>query len=170
MPSGAVGWTADEARRFLSTSAGHRLGPAFHLAVVAGLRRGELLGLRWSDLDLDVGHLRIAQQLMVERGRVRLKPLPERDRRTVLLSPWLVQMLHEHRHRQHAELAGRRPRDGEDLVFRAVGGEWLTPDRLTRVMDKLIEQSGVPRITPNRLRRAGFLLAQRSLTDGIESP
>ena len=83
-PSGAVSWTADEAQRFLSTSAGHRLRPAFHVAVAAGLRRGELLGLRWSDLDLDVGRLRIAQQLMVERGRARLKPLPERDRRTVL--------------------------------------------------------------------------------------
>jgi integrase len=169
-PSWTVGWTADEAQRFLSASAGHRLGPAFHLAVVAGLRRGELLGLRWSDLDLDVGRLRVAQQLIVERGRVRLKPLPERDRRTVLLSPWLVQMLHEHRHRQHAELADGRARDGEDLVFRAAGGEWLTPERLTRVMDMLIEQSGVPRITPNRLRRAGPLLAQRSSTDGVEYP
>jgi integrase len=114
--------------------------------------------------------LRVAQQLIVERGRARLKPLPERDRRTVLLSPSLMQMLREHRQRQQAELAGHRARDGADLVFRAAGGEWLTPERFTRVMGKLIEQSGVPRITPNGLRRAGPLLAQRSSTDGVEYP
>ncbi|MGH9282873.1 MAG: tyrosine-type recombinase/integrase [Acidimicrobiales bacterium] len=70
--SSGVVWTAHEARRFLAAAGGHRLGPAFHLAIAAGLRRGELLGLRWSDLDLGAGRLRVAQQLLVEGGRARL--------------------------------------------------------------------------------------------------
>jgi integrase len=160
-PSERVGWTADEARRFLAACTGHRLGAAFHLAVVAGLRRGELLGLRWSDLDLETGRMRVGQQLMVERGRARLKPVPERDRRTVSLPPSVVRMLLDHRHRQDDErpLSGAAP-DDDDLVFRAPGGGWLTPERFARVMSDLTEQSSVPRITPDGLRRAGPLLAQ----------
>ncbi|MGH8990855.1 MAG: tyrosine-type recombinase/integrase [Acidimicrobiia bacterium] len=100
--SSGVIWTADEGRRFLAAARGHRLSPAFHLAVAAGLRRGEVLGLRWSDLDLDAGCLRVAQQLMVEGGRVRLKPVPDSERRTVALAPSLVGMLLEHRNRQQS--------------------------------------------------------------------
>jgi integrase len=159
-PSERVAWTADEARRFLAASTGHRLGAAFHLAVVAGLRRGELLGLRWSDLDLERGRLRVAQQLMVERGRARLKPAPERDRRTIPLPPSEVAMLLDHRHRQDDEqpVNSPAPRD-HNLVFRAPGGGWLTPERFARAMNDLIAQTHVPPITPDRLRNAGPLLA-----------
>ncbi|MGH8990858.1 MAG: tyrosine-type recombinase/integrase [Acidimicrobiia bacterium] len=166
--SSGVVWTADETRQFLAAARGHRLGPAFRLAIAAGLRRGELLGLRWSDLDLDAGCLRVAQQLMVEGGRARLKPVPEGDRRTVALAPSLVGMLLEHRNRQHAELAAAEERADDDLVFRAPGGGWLTPERFTRVMEHLIGQSRVPRITPNGLRRAGPLLERSAPKDGAE--
>jgi integrase len=161
-PSDRAGWTADEAQRFLAAATDHRLEAAFHLAVVAGLRRGELLGLRWSDLDLETGRLRVAQQLMVEGGRARLKPVPERDRRTIPLTPSLVRMLLDHRHRQDDEHAviGVAP-DDDDLVFRVPGGGWLTPERFARVMSDLIEQSRVPRITPDGLRRARPLPAHR---------
>lgn len=167
--SGTAGWTTEEAQRFLAAADGHRLGPAFHLGVAAGLRRGELLGLRWSDLNLDTGCLQVAHQLMVEGGRARLKPVPDRDRRVVPISPSLVRMLHEHRRRQDAELDDTR-RDGDDLVFRAPGGGWLTPERFTRVLESLIDESGVPRITPNRLRRAGPLLGGRAPTDATKRP
>jgi integrase len=168
-PSGTVDWTADELQRFLAASDGHRLASAFHLAVVAGLRRGELLGLRWSDLDLVAGRLRVAQQLMVEGGRARLKPVPARARRTVPLPPPMMRMLLEHRNRQDAELAGDAARADDDLVFRAPGGGWLTPERFTGVMDELIHESRVRRITPNGLRRAGSLLAQGPPAGGAES-
>lgn len=155
-----VGWTVDEARRFLAAAAGHRLGPAFHLAVVAGLRRGELLGLGWSDVDLDAGRLRIAQQLVVEAGRARLKSVPERDRRTVAIPPSLVEMLVEHRRRQDDERAMSGVAGvGDDLVFCAPEGGWLTPERFTRVMEDVIERTRVPRITPNGLRHTARALA-----------
>jgi integrase len=121
-PAGTVSWTTDEVQRFLAASVDHRLGSAFHLAVVAGLRRGELLGLRWSDLDLDAGRLRVVQQLMVEGGRARLKPVRDRDRRTVVLPVSMMPMLVELRNGQNAESAGDAARADDDLVFRAPGG------------------------------------------------
>ena len=89
-----------------------------------------------------------------EGGRARLKPVPERDRRKVALPPWLVEMLVAHRQWAAAGRGGGRlSPEGDDLVFCAPDGGWLTPERFTRVMDKLIEQSHVPRITPNELQR-----------------
>ena len=161
-PSERVGWKADEVRRFLVAATDHRLGAAFHLAVVAGMRRGELLGLRWSDLDLETGRLRVAQQLMVEQGRARLKPVPERNRRTIPLLPLMVEMLLDYRRHQDDEQAVSGPTPNQDdLVFRAPGGGWLTPERFARVMSDLIEQSHVPPITPDGLRHAPPLLAYR---------
>ena len=57
----------------------------------------------------------------------------------------------------------------EDLVFRAPEGGWLSPERFNRVMDRLIDQSRVPRITAEGLRRAGSLLAPRAATGRTES-
>jgi integrase len=62
-------WTGDESRRFLAAAATHRLGVAFDLMLATGLRRGELLALRWSDIDFDGDRLRISRQLVVEGGR-----------------------------------------------------------------------------------------------------
>jgi hypothetical protein len=107
---------------------------------------------------------------MVEHGRARLKPVPDRDRRAVALPPSLRRMLVEHRKRQDADPAGDAARADDDLVFRAPGGGWLTPERFTRVMDDLILESRVPRITPNGLRRAGSVLANRARTSEAEHP
>jgi len=62
------GWTLDDARRFLAQVGDDGLAPAFHLALVTALRRGELLALRWVDVDLDGQTLTVHQQLAVEGG------------------------------------------------------------------------------------------------------
>ena len=53
-------WTAQQAGAFLDVAAKHRLYPLFHLIAYRGLRRGEAVGLRWEDVDLDAGFLRIS--------------------------------------------------------------------------------------------------------------
>lgn len=124
------------------------------------MRRGELLGLRWSDLDLDAGRLEVAQQLIVEAGLARLKPVPDRDRRIVALPAWLVGMLLEHRRRDADDRSGGGvTTESHRLVFCAPGGGWLTPERFTRVMEDLIERGQVPRVTSNGLRHVAHLLA-----------
>jgi integrase len=148
-------WTGEESRRFFAAAAAHRLGVAFHLALATGLRRGELLALRWSDVDVDRRRLWINRQLVVEAGRPRLKTLdPGRGQRAVPLTSDMVRMLAGHRRQQDAERAsaGERWSDG-DLVFATPRGGMVAPERFAAVMDDLITTAGVGRITPEGLRR-----------------
>ena len=151
---GQLGWTLDQTRQFLASVGEHRLGAAFHLALVTGLRRGELLALRWSDADLERLQLTVTQQLAVESGRPRMKQLKtEASQRIVTFGPGLAAVLVEHRRRQDGErsLVGEGWADG-DLVFCSVVGTWIDPNSFSRLMDALVEVAGVPRITPKGLR------------------
>src|SRR5215470_6409001 len=68
-------WTAAEARAFLDAAKDDPLYPAFVLLLVYGLRRGEVLGLRWRDIDEDDGEIRIRQQIQRVSGELRLGPI-----------------------------------------------------------------------------------------------
>lgn len=152
--AGQLGWTLEQARQFLASVGEHRLGAAFHLALVTGLRRGELLAVRWSDVDLELCHLAVVQQLTVERGRPRVKQLKtEASQRLVTFGPAVAAVLTEHRRRQDVEraLVGDAWQDN-DLVFATALGGWIDPNNFSRVMDNLVRRAGVPRITPKGLR------------------
>lgn len=149
-----VSWTLDETKQFLAGIAGHRLYAAFHLSIVTGLRRGEILGLRWADLDLVGEQLVVTQQLAVERGRPVLKQLKtEHSERVVTFGPSVVTVLEAHRERQLAEqdFVGDAWEES-GLVFTTPLGGWIDPNNFGRLMDTLIEKVGVPRITPKGLR------------------
>ncbi len=107
-----------------------------------------------------MGRLRIRQQLVLEGGRVRLKPLKPEDGRVMAVAPPMVELLAEHRHQQDDEraLVGDAWRNG-DLVFSTPTGGWVTPGRFAEAMDDLIERAGVPRITPRGLRHTARTLA-----------
>lgn len=144
-----LGWTLDQAQAFVASVREHRLGAAFHLALVTGLRRGELLALRWERRQLTV-----VQQLAVEGGRPVLKQLKtEASHRIVTFGPAIAGVLAAHRQRQEREreLVGDAWQDG-DLVFTTAIGGWIDPNNFSRLMDTLIEAAGVPRITPKGLR------------------
>ncbi len=68
-------WTVDEARQFLTASKSDPLHAAFVLLVLYGLRRGEVLGLRWADVDLDSGMIHVRQQIQRIRGELRPGPV-----------------------------------------------------------------------------------------------
>jgi integrase len=113
-------WTAEELGRFLDTIRTHRLVPVITLLATTGLRRGEALGLRWSDVDLREGRLAIRQTLLAINNKMEVgEPKTNRSRRTVDLDTGTVGMLKAHRKSQLEERAerglGRPPPDG--LVF-----------------------------------------------------
>src|SRR5262249_27520788 len=96
--------TIERTRAILQAVAGHRLAPLFTLMLYSGLRRGEALGLLWSDVDLDGRLLRIGQTLQRLNGKLVLgETKTEGSRRVITLPTGAVSALREYRTRQLAE-------------------------------------------------------------------
>jgi len=147
----------DEARTFLHAAreAGDRFEALYVLAVTTGLRRGELLGLRWDDADLDRGTLRVGRALVREGGRhVVGETKTKRGRRRVNLTPRTVAALKAHRKRQleqRVRLAGLYEDCG--LIFSSENGTPLNPENLVkRSFKPLLKRAGLPEIRFHDLR------------------
>jgi integrase len=145
-------WSTAEAVRFLDTIQGHRLHAAFYLEMSTGLRRGELLGLRWQDIDGNM--LWVRQQLTYSKGRFIFKATKtERSTRRVAVSPDVLEVLELHRKQQEAE----RELLGEawpsyDLVFTSEVGTPIHPRNFQRTWDKLKKKAQVPHVRLHDLR------------------
>ncbi len=79
-PKERTPWSADEARRFLTAAMGHELYPAFLVLVLYGMRRGEVMGLRWGDVDFERGVVRIRNTLQRVKGSVPAGTAKDRSR------------------------------------------------------------------------------------------
>jgi integrase len=162
-PKRGKAWSAEEARRFLAASAGNNLEPLWVLIATTGLRRGEALGVRWQDLDLDARTLRVTQAVVLYQNKpIVQEPKSPAARRVVKLDPETVTLLREHRTRQDAQRAalGRLWHD-HDFVFCTGDGKVLNPNNLYRTLDAIMERAQVPRIRLHDLRHshATLLLA-----------
>ncbi len=161
--------SAPEARRLLEAARDDRLEALYVLAIHTGMRRGELLGLKWGDVDLDGSTIRVRRTLTrVENGR-RLaigEPKTKKSRRTVRLTPEAVEALKRHSARQADEMtsAGELYED-RSLVFAGEAGNLLNPSNLRqRSFAPLLERAGLPRITFHDLRHTcASLLFQRNV-------
>ena len=137
----------------------------FHLAIHTGLRRSELLGLRWRDLDLDLLTLSVVQTIQkLNGGRVVIQgPKTSRSRRRVDLTPSSAQVLREHRNRQAAlgTFVGA-PVSGESLVFTHSNGSPLTPNVVSHAFRKLVRRLGFEGVRLHDMRHthATIMLAQ----------
>jgi integrase len=90
-------WTAAQLRMFLNHVRHDRLYALWHLASMTGMRRGELLGLRWPDVDLDTGRVAVRRALVQLRGElVWSEPKTAQGRRSVAIDPGTVTALKNH--------------------------------------------------------------------------
>jgi integrase len=80
-------WSASQVNRFLAHVEGDRLYALWHLAVTTGMRRGELIGLRWEDLILDAGEVRVSRSLVSVEYEVVESPTKSGESRTIALAP-----------------------------------------------------------------------------------
>jgi integrase len=144
----------DDIAKLLNTARDARLYPIVALALGTGLRRGEILGLRWSDLDLERRTLTVAQSLEQVGKELAFKPpKTRRSRRTIALSPSVVEMLKAHKAEQAAaRLALGMGRDPAALVFTRIDGDPLQPDSVSKMFAKLVAKAGVRRVTFHALR------------------
>lgn len=148
-------WSPEELARFLATVADDRLGPVFRVAAMTGLRRGEVLGLTWADLDLDAGTATIQRQVRAVRHVVELVEVTKSSagRRSVDLDAGTIAMLRSVRARQLRErlALGAGYRD-LGLVFTAVDGSMLDPESVSCTFTRRVDRADVPRIRFHDLR------------------
>jgi len=140
-------YSEEEARRLLDAVTGDRLEALYTTALALGLRQGELLGLRWEDVDLAKGKLQVRQQVQQLRGQPPIiKTLKTRaSRRDLDLPAALVERLAAHRERQRREFAAKgRDWPGAGLLFPSTAGTPLIPRNLTRHYKRLLRRAGLP--------------------------
>ena len=149
----------------LDACADLQLRTIISMAVNTGMRLGELLGLRWSDCDLDVAtvHLVRAAQYLANTGITFRTPKTNRSRRSIALSADTIEVLREHRRRQlEARLAiGPGYRNG-DLVFATVEGDPLPPYRVSTNFSHLVKRLGIGPLRFHDLRHTAATLMLRA--------
>ena len=137
--------SVDEVRSFLKASRDDRLYAMFVVFAVLGMRRSEVLGLRWEDVDLEQGFLQVRRGLQRIDGELRVLPTKTaRSRRTIPLPAFVVRVLRTHQAAQDDErrqLAGRWPDHG--YVFTTPIGTPIDPRNCTRVVQAACKKAGV---------------------------
>ena len=154
----------DEARLLLKAAKGERLEALYTVTLALGFRRGEILGLSWTDVDLEQSKVPVNCSLQRVNGELKLQePKTEQSRRTVAPHPAMVGALRAHRVRQQRErlLAGIRWQES-GLVFNCRVGTPLEPRNMLRDFRRIVDKAGLPRMRFHGLRHsaASLLIAQ----------
>lgn len=158
--------TPDELHRLLATAEGDRLEALWVLLALTGMRRGEALALRWSDVDLDAGTARVERTVARIGGELTFSPAKtERSRRTVPLSSPVVAALREHRRRQLEErMAAPGWNDVQGLVFVTRIGTPIEPHNAWRSFKALAAKAGLEDVKIHTLRHS---VASAALAAGV---
>jgi integrase len=159
---------ADEARRILQACQLDRNAARWSVALALGLRQGEALGLKWSDIDLDAGTLTVRRALQRLRGKglVFVEPKSRAGRRTIVLPTTLRRALLAHRDRQDTEQAELADLPGlwqdHDLVFCQHDGKPIDPGADYKAWKSLLARAEVrdARLHDARHTAATLLLQQ----------
>jgi integrase len=140
-------WSPIQSKTFLRFHKDARLYAAWGLAIVAGLRRGELAGLKWAKVDLELGIVYVHNQRTISGKKVIEKSPKGKSRRAVAIGPAMVKVLRAHKARQAQEKAeaGLLYHD-YDYVFPREDGEPYYPRYFTDMWEKACVEAGVPEI------------------------
>ena len=148
---------ADEIAPVLAALKGYKLEAIAVLALSTGARRGEILALRWGDVDLTAGTIRIARSLEQTTGSLKFKqPKTARGTRTISLPAAAVEALQVHRKRQLEQrmALGQGKLVAETLVFSTIDGEPMSPNGLSRDWGNFVRAQGLPLVSFHGLRHS----------------
>jgi integrase len=149
-------WSPDQLRAFLAHVREDQLYAFWLLIATTGMRRGELAGLRWADVDLETGRLSVRQPRVVVANQPQAsEPKTARGRRSLALDPVTVSALRRHRARQleHKLAVGARYQDS-GLVFTWLDGSPIHPLRFSRWFEQHARRAGLPKIRLHDLRHS----------------
>ena len=158
-------WSSEDLRDFLVAIEGHPLEMGFRLLAATGLRRGEVLGLRWRDVDFDLAQLSIANTI-TEVGSVDIMGPPKtaKSRRMVYLDRRTLATLREHRQRQRQQRLAAGPAwdSAHDWVLTDALGGYIRPQSMSYEWRLLMEQLDLPTIRLHDLRHTHATLALKA--------
>ena len=157
-------WTEEEISRFLAHIKDEPIYPAVHLAAMTGMRRGEILGLRWPDIDFAENRLSVRISLTVVKGQpVFSVAKTQRSVRAIDLDPQTMTVLKAHRktHNERLLLLGSHF-EYPKQVFTDTSGRWIHPNAFTYTFSRLVRQAPVPYIRFHDLRHTHATLMLKS--------
>ncbi len=152
----ATAWSGEATGAFLRAVESDRLTALWRLAAMTGLRRGELCGLRWQDVDLDASRVTVVQvAAMVDSQLIFAEPKTANSRRSVAIDPETAAVLRGPRTRQREERIAWGPAwTDSGLVFTHEDGTALRPATVTRMFGQLVRRAGLPPLTLHGLRHS----------------
>jgi len=160
-------WSSDEIRAFIRSTSTHRWAGVWALMATTGLRRGEMLGLRWQDVNLDAGTVAVrATRIRYANTVAASTPKTARGNRTIAIGPVTVAALRAWRKQQAADqlLMGSGWRDAAGLVVTVADGTAPNPEAFSNLFAKLVKRAGLPAIRLHDLR---YSYATAALADGV---
>jgi integrase len=156
-PKEITPWTLDQARTFLAAVRGHQWEIGYVLLLVYGMRRGEAVGLRWSDIDFEHSVFHVRQQLQRIGAKVVAGDVKTRaGRRTLPLLPPLEDLLRARAEDLGLDLDARLPSDA--LILTSKTGAPVEPGNFARTFLVVSEHAGLPRITVHHTRHTAATL------------
>lgn len=153
-------WSAEQLAAFLGFVRDDRLHALWHVLAMTGMRRGEALGLRWDDVDLQIGRLSVRRAL-VPSGRevIVSEPKTARGRRSIALDETTVEVLRRQAAQQLEDQSTSTTWSDTGLVFTKQSGEALHPEDVTRYFRRAVKQAMLPKIRLHDLRHTHATLA-----------
>jgi integrase len=166
--------TMEEIDRFLTCAQEIELHALFRMALLLGMRRGELIGLKWSDIDFEADLLKIERSISYlkdpETGKYHFMVGPPKTRagkRIIPLPRDIVEILHSHREQQLVIQATAPHWENLDLVFCTGGGNYINPKHVETVFGKLLKRAGLGHMKFHALRHNASGILRRLKIDAV---
>ena len=154
--------TVEQAHQLLEVARGRRMEAILILAITTGMRRGELLALRWQDIDLESQSLQVRRTvdfLAGYGGYIETEPKTAKGRRRLTLSPLVIDVLKRHRREQlELRLKAGEKWEERDLVFTGLQGNYLNPRYILKMFARVLEDAGLPHLRFHDLRHSAATL------------
>ncbi len=151
----------EQAHKLLEAVRGHRLEVLLIVALTTGIRRGELLALRWSEVDLEEQRIQVRRTVdyITRYGYVETEPKTAAGKRLIALPYFVANILKQHRLQQlEAKLKVGRAWEDRDLVFTDLHGGYFNPRYLGKLFDKVLAEADLPHMRFHDLRHSAATL------------